>query len=177
VLNDKGGEIKAKANGSANHLWLLKIEELEFGFCQNAIIEKLVSYGGEFWLWVKGGVFGTWSISLLEYLSICPNKGVWLRDRKKNLICKKQTKWWQKVIQICQILSKKGIGLHLRWCCTSLVAFWCVGINHQKRGDWKGNVPLGHFYNVLVIKCPTHIDWVLMRQMSEKCEIKNKVWF
>jgi hypothetical protein len=22
---------------------------------------------------------------------------------------------------------------------------------------WKGNVPLGHFYNVLVIKCPTHI--------------------
>jgi hypothetical protein len=28
----------------------------------------------------------------------------------------------------------------------------------NKQGDiWKGNVPLGHFYNVLVIKCPTHI--------------------
>jgi hypothetical protein len=27
-----------------------------------------------------------------------------------------------------------------------LVAFLCVGINHQKGGDWKGNVPLGHFY-------------------------------
>jgi hypothetical protein len=26
-----------------------------------------------------------------------------------------------------------------------LVAFYCVGINHQKGGDWKGNVPLGHF--------------------------------
>jgi hypothetical protein len=26
--------------------------------------------------------------------------------------------------------------------------------------NWKGNVPLGHFYNVLVIKCPTHIKWV-----------------
>jgi hypothetical protein len=26
-----------------------------------------------------------------------------------------------------------------------LVAFCCVGINHQKGGDWKGNVPLGHF--------------------------------
>jgi hypothetical protein len=37
-----------------------------------------------------------------------------------------------------------------------LVAFGCVGINHQKGGDRKGNVPLGHFYNVLVIKCPTH---------------------
>ena len=36
----------------------------------------------------KGGVFGTWSISLLDYLSLCPNKWVWLRDRKINLICK-----------------------------------------------------------------------------------------
>jgi hypothetical protein len=26
-----------------------------------------------------------------------------------------------------------------------LVAFCCVGINHQKGGDWKGNVPLVHF--------------------------------
>ena len=26
-----------------------------------------------------------------------------------------------------------------------LVALRCVGINHQKGGDWKGNVPLGHF--------------------------------
>jgi hypothetical protein len=26
------------------------------------------------------------------------------------------------------------------------VAFKCVGINHQKGGEWKGNVPLGHFY-------------------------------
>jgi hypothetical protein len=25
------------------------------------------------------------------------------------------------------------------------VAFCCVGINHQKGGDWKGNVPMGHF--------------------------------
>jgi hypothetical protein len=25
------------------------------------------------------------------------------------------------------------------------VAFCCVDINHQKGGDWKGNVPLGYF--------------------------------
>jgi hypothetical protein len=36
----------------------------------------------------KGGVFGTYSISYLGYLYICPNKCVWLRDRKKNLVCK-----------------------------------------------------------------------------------------
>jgi hypothetical protein len=30
--------------------------------------------------------------------------------------------------------------------CCILSCFWCVGINHQKGGDSKGNVPLGHFY-------------------------------
>jgi hypothetical protein len=40
-----------------------------------------------------------------------------------------------------------------------LVAFCCVGINHQKGGDWKGNVPLGHFYKILVIKCSTQMLW------------------
>jgi hypothetical protein len=35
VLNAKGGEIKAKANGTTNHLWILKIVELEFVFCPN----------------------------------------------------------------------------------------------------------------------------------------------
>jgi hypothetical protein len=32
VLKAKGGEIKAKANGPANHLRILKIVELEFDF-------------------------------------------------------------------------------------------------------------------------------------------------
>jgi hypothetical protein len=58
--------------------------------------------------------------------------------------------------------SQKQFGIQLHWYCTSLVAFGCVGINHQKGGDWKGNVPLGHFYNVLVIKCLTH-------SLSSKC--------
>jgi hypothetical protein len=42
-----------------------------------------------------------------------------------------------------------------------LVAFCCVGINHQKGGDWKGNVPLGHFYKILVIKCSTQMLLVI----------------
>jgi hypothetical protein len=40
VLNAKGGEIKAKATGSANHLRILKIVELEFVFVQNTLIAK-----------------------------------------------------------------------------------------------------------------------------------------
>ena len=48
VLNAKGGEIKAKANGSANHLRILKIVELDFDFVKILKLQNLVSYGGEF---------------------------------------------------------------------------------------------------------------------------------
>jgi hypothetical protein len=48
VLHAKGGEIKAKANGSANHLRILKIVELEFDFVKILKLQNLVSYGGEF---------------------------------------------------------------------------------------------------------------------------------
>jgi hypothetical protein len=76
-----------------------KIAELEFGFCQNTLIAKFGLLWGRILIMGKGGVFGTWSILLLEYLSICPNKGVWLRDRKKNLIFKNKPsggKEWSK---------------------------------------------------------------------------------
>ena len=58
VLNAKGGEIKAKANGSANHLWILKIIELEFLICPKysyckswLLVGRSVDYGkkGSFW--------------------------------------------------------------------------------------------------------------------------------
>jgi hypothetical protein len=59
VLNAKGGEIKAKANGPTNHLSISKIVELE-SLCliKTLLLQKLFSYGGEFRLWEKGGVFG-----------------------------------------------------------------------------------------------------------------------
>jgi hypothetical protein len=60
MLNAKGGEIKAKANGSANHLRISKIIELEFVFCPKYSYCKIWSLMGEnFLLWEKGGVFGT----------------------------------------------------------------------------------------------------------------------
>jgi hypothetical protein len=49
VLNAKGGEIKAKATGSANHLRILKIVELEFVICPKYSYCKIWSLmGGEF---------------------------------------------------------------------------------------------------------------------------------
>jgi hypothetical protein len=59
VLNAKGGEIKAKANGSANHLRILKIVELEFDFVQILKLQNLVSCGVDFLIMGKRGVFGT----------------------------------------------------------------------------------------------------------------------
>jgi hypothetical protein len=55
VLNAKGGETKAKAKGSVNHLLIPKIVELE-SLCliETLLLQKLFSYGGEFRLWEKG---------------------------------------------------------------------------------------------------------------------------
>jgi hypothetical protein len=47
VLNAKGGEIKAKATGSANHLRILKIVELEFVICPKYSYCKIWSLMGE----------------------------------------------------------------------------------------------------------------------------------
>jgi hypothetical protein len=89
VLNAKGGEIKAKANGSANQLWISKIVELE-SLCliKTLLLQKLFSYGGKFLIMGKGGVCGIWSNLLLKDLSICQNKCVGLRYRKKNFFVK-----------------------------------------------------------------------------------------
>jgi hypothetical protein len=35
-----------------------------FDLSKTLLLQNLVSYGGEFWLWEKGGVFGTWSTFL-----------------------------------------------------------------------------------------------------------------
>jgi hypothetical protein len=57
VLNAKGGEIKAKANGSANHFRILKIIELEFLFCPKYSYCKIWSLVGENFDYGKRGSF------------------------------------------------------------------------------------------------------------------------
>jgi hypothetical protein len=59
VLNAKGGEIKAKATGSANHLRILKIVELEFDFVQNTLIANFGLLRERILIMGKGGVFDT----------------------------------------------------------------------------------------------------------------------
>jgi hypothetical protein len=55
VLYAKGGEIKAKTTGSANHLWISKKLVLaSLCLIKTLLLQKLFSYGGENWLWEKG---------------------------------------------------------------------------------------------------------------------------
>jgi hypothetical protein len=76
VLNAKGGEIKAKATGSANHLRILKIVELEFVISLKILLlQNSVSYGGEFLLWEKGEFLildqsFSWNISRFAQTSV-----------------------------------------------------------------------------------------------------------
>jgi hypothetical protein len=57
VLNAKGGEIKAKATGSANHLRILKIVELEFVICPKYSYCKIWFLMGENFDYGKRGSF------------------------------------------------------------------------------------------------------------------------
>jgi hypothetical protein len=127
-----------------------------FDLSKILLLQNLVSCGGEFMIMGKGGVFGSWSISLLDYISLCPKNEFdleivkWIWFAKTNQVVAKSDPNMPNYVKNKLVLNCIDVA-HL------LVAFGCVGINHQKGGDWKGNVPLGHFYNVLVIKCPTHI--------------------
>jgi hypothetical protein len=106
VLNAKGGEIKAKANGSAplenfenSRVRTFDLLELELLICQNTLIvsycQKLVSYGENVWLWEKGGVFESlinfsWNTSLYASTSVFDLEiGNWIWFEKTNQVVAK----------------------------------------------------------------------------------------
>jgi hypothetical protein len=149
VLDAKGGENKAKArNGSATTWEFWKIVELELLFCQNTLIVSFCqnwSLVGRMFDYGKRGSFWNFDQFFLEYLSLCLNKCIWLRDRKLSLICKNKPSGGKEWSKYAKFESKQICVLICIDVALLLVAFYCVGINHQKGGDWKGNVPLGHF--------------------------------
>jgi hypothetical protein len=57
VLNAKGGEIKAKANGSTTNCEISKRVELELLICQNTLIVKIWSLVGRMFDYGKKGEF------------------------------------------------------------------------------------------------------------------------
>ena len=122
-----------------------------FDLSKILLLQNLVSCGGEFMIMGKGGVFGSWSISLLDYISLCPKNEFdleivkWIWFAKTNQVVAKSDPNMPNN-------SQKQFGIQLHWYCTSFGCFWLCWHKSPKGGDWKGNVPFGHFYNVLVIK-------------------------
>jgi hypothetical protein len=76
VLNAKGGEINAKATGSANHLRILKIVESEFVICPQYSYCKIWSLMGENFDYGENGEFlaldqfFSWTISRVAQSSV-----------------------------------------------------------------------------------------------------------
>jgi hypothetical protein len=84
----------------------------------------------------KGGVFEIFDQFLLEQLSLCLNKCVWLRDRKLRLICKNKPSGGKEWSKYAKFESKQIWVFICIDVALLLVVFYCVGINHQKGGDW-----------------------------------------
>jgi hypothetical protein len=60
VLDAKGGENNAKANGSATTCEIFEKSRVELLICQNnSYYQNLVFCRENVWLWEKGGVFGS----------------------------------------------------------------------------------------------------------------------
>jgi hypothetical protein len=150
VLDAKGGENKAKAiNGSATTCEFWKIVELEFLFVKILLFasycQKLVSCGRRFNYGKKGEFLKSlinfsWNNSCYVSTSVFDleiGSWVWFAKNKPS-----GGKEWS----IYAKFDSKQIWV-LIWIDFVLVllVICCVGINHQKGGDWKGNVPLGHF--------------------------------
>jgi hypothetical protein len=137
---------------------------IEFCFVKILLLSLLSKVGllwGECLVMEKRGSFWIFDQFLLKYLYLCLNKCAWLRDRKLSLICKNKPGGGKEWSKYAKSESKQIYILIWIDVALPLVTFCCVGINHQKGGDWKGNVPLGHFYKILVIKCSTQMLWVI----------------
>jgi hypothetical protein len=92
----KGEKLRPKQNGLANHLWILKIEELEFGFCQNTLIAKFGLLWGRILIMGKRGSFlaldqfYSWNISLCVQTSVFDLEiGKWIWYAKTNQVVAK----------------------------------------------------------------------------------------
>jgi hypothetical protein len=126
VLNAKGGEIKAKANGSATHLRILKIVELELLICQNALIVKIWSLMGRIYDYGKKGEFLdldhflSWIISLYAQTSEFDLEiGKWIWFAKTNQVVAKNDPNMPNLV-------KDNICSQLHWCCTSILLLFDV---------------------------------------------------
>ena len=102
-----------------------------FDLSKILLLQNLVSCGGELWLWEKGEFltldqFHSWNISLCAQTSVFDLEiGKWIWFAKINQVVAKNDPNMSNLVQNDLDLICIEVAL-------ILVAFWCVGINHQK---------------------------------------------
>jgi hypothetical protein len=122
-LMPKGEKIRLKQMDQLPHETLEKFENSrvrafvlsKYSYC--LLLSKIGLLWGECLIIGKRGSFWIFDQFLLEYLSLCLNKCVWLRDRKLSLICKNKPsggKGWSKYAKFesKQILFSFALILH-----------------------------------------------------------------
>ena len=114
-------------------------------------LSKVGLLWGECLIMGKRGSFWIFDQFLLEYLSLCLNKCVWLRDRKLKLICKNKPSGGKEWSIYAKFDSKQIWVFHLHWYCTCSTCFMLCWHKSPKRGRLKGKCALGPFLSVLVI--------------------------
>jgi hypothetical protein len=128
----------------------------KYSYC--LLLSKVGLLWGECLIMGKRGSFWIFDQFLLEYLSLCLNKCVWLRVRKLSLICKNKPSGGKEWSKYAKFESKTILVLICINVALLCVAFCCVGIKSPKRGRLKGKCALGPFLSILVIKCPTKLS-------------------
>jgi hypothetical protein len=163
VLDAKGGEIKAKANGSATtwEFWKSRVSRVRTlvlsKFSKCLFLSKVGLLLGECLIMGKGGVFESlinfsWNTFLYASTSEFDLEiGNWVWFAKTNQVVANNDP------NMPNLNQNKILVLICIDVAPLYVAFCCVGINHQKGGDWKGKCALGPFLSILVIKCPTQM--------------------
>jgi hypothetical protein len=177
----KGEKIKAKAiNGSAT-TWEFWKSRIRVFVCQNTLVCFLLSkvslLWGEWLIMGNRGSFWYCDKFLLEQLSLCLYKCVWLRVRKLRSICKNKPSGGKEWSIYAKFYSKQIWVFICIDIALVLVALCCVGINHQKGGDWKGTVPLGHFYVFWWLSANTSAFVLIYASWWTKCKSCQKVCF
>jgi hypothetical protein len=182
VLDAKGGENKGQSDKWISyHLRVFENNRIELLVCQNSFIVSLVKR----WLLVGRSIdYGKKGESLKSWINFSWNDSlyvltcvfdleieiwVWFAKNKPSggkewsIYAKNESK--QIWVFIC-------IDIAL-----VLVALCCVGINHQKGGDWKGKCALGPFLSILVIECQRKCFCVDLCNEVDKVQIMSKGMF
>jgi hypothetical protein len=127
----------------------------KYSYC--LLLSKVGLLWGECLIMRKRGSFWIFDQFLLEYLSLCLNKCVWLRDRKLSLICKNKPSGGKEWSKYAKFESKTIIVLICIYVALLCVRFVLCWHKSPKMGRLKGKCALGPFLSILVIKCPTQM--------------------